>query len=400
MAASRTDNAITLTASPQVACLGRNEMTLSAEHPAATSPNFDDIADFRRVMAELEIPEPRVKAVPHLWKWDYLRNRLLAGEAFDLAKVHRRAFALCNPGLGGRPLAATTLFASMSIYFPNDHAPVHRHTASASRFALEGTGGYTTVAGEKLTMNRGDLVVTPNGEWHDHGNEGHEPVIWIDVLDVPLVEHLNAVMTEWDYKVAAEGSNSSERIPVRVQPVTRPAEFSQLLFGSSGILPKFAIRNRLGRSFTPKFLYRAPEVKHAQQLLRSEAGSPYEGIIVEYIDPTSGQSVVPTLSFRSQLLRPCASLLPYRTTASAFYCALEGEGITEVNGTPLKWSRNDVFVVPGWMWTRHQNTSQSEDAILYSVTDAPTLEKLELLRVQGKTPSGEIIDVIRWPSFD
>lgn len=84
---------------------------------------FDDICDFRKVMAELEIAEPRVRALPHLWKWDDLRRRLTGADAFDLTEVHRRAFALCNPGLGGRPAAATTLFASVSVYYPGDHAP-------------------------------------------------------------------------------------------------------------------------------------------------------------------------------------------------------------------------------------------------------------------------------------
>lgn len=72
------------------------------------------------------------------------------------------------------------------MYFPGDKAPVHRHTASAGRFSLEGSGGYTTVAGEKLPMQRGDLLITPNGEWHDHGNEGTEPIFWVDMLDAPL----------------------------------------------------------------------------------------------------------------------------------------------------------------------------------------------------------------------
>ena len=375
-------------------------VTATIGHATGGLAELDDIADFRRVMAELEIPEPRVRAVPHLWKWDRLRDRLLDSRSFDLEKVRRRAFALCNPGLGGRPLAATTLFASMSIYFPGDRAPVHRHTASASRFALEGVGGYTNVAGEKLIMRRGDLVITPNGEWHDHGNEGAEPVIWVDVLDVPLVEHLNAVMTEWDYEAAAEGTNSQERVPMKIQKITRAPEFSQRLFAASGIVPKFGGERRFGRSYTPKFMYRAEEVREAQRLLRDEAGSPYEGIIVEYTDPTSGRPVVPTLSFRSQLIRAGEKLMPYRTTASTVYCVLEGDGTTDVNGKSLQWSRNDLFVVPGWMWTRHENRDAANDAILYSVTDAPTLEKLGLLRVQGRMPDGKAVDVLRWPAFD
>jgi gentisate 1,2-dioxygenase len=361
---------------------------------------FDDVTDFRRVMAELEIPEPRRKAHPHIWKWKSLRERLVGSEIFDLEKVHRRAFALCNPGLGGRPMVATTLFASVSLYFPGDRAPVHRHSASASRFALEGTGGFTTVAGEKLVMRRGDLVLTPNGEWHDHGNEGAEPVFWIDILDVPLVEHMNAIMTEWGYKAPPDGSNSHDDVPMRAQKITRPADYSQKLFGVGGVVPGFGGEKRFGRNFTPKFMYRAEEARHAQQQLREQEGSPYEGIIVEYTNPMTGESVVPTLSFRSQLVKPRQRLLPFRTTASTVYAVLEGEGTVTVGDQVMQWEKNDIFVVPGWNWCAVENTSATEDAILYSVSDRPALQKLGLLRVQGKSLGGEIADVERWPAFD
>jgi gentisate 1,2-dioxygenase len=39
-----------------------------------------------------------------------------------------------------------------------------------------------------------------------------------------------------------------------------------------------------------------------------------------------------------------------------------------------------MFVVPGWAWHEHENLSASEDAILYQVSDQPTLEKLGLYR--------------------
>jgi gentisate 1,2-dioxygenase len=362
--------------------------------------SFEDITDFRRVMAELEIPEPRRKALPHIWKWNTLRERLLSSEIFDLEKVHRRAFALCNPGLGGRPMVSTTLFASVSLYFPGDRAPVHRHSASASRFALEGIGGFTTVAGEKLVMQRGDLVLTPNGEWHDHGNEGAEPVFWIDILDVPLVEHMNAIMTEWGYKAPSDGSNSNEEVPLKAQRITRPEDYSQKLFGVGGIVPAFGGEKRFGRNFTPKFMYRAGEARHAQEQLRDQEGSAYEGVIVEYTNPMTGASVLPTLSFRSQLVKPGQRLLPFRTTASTVYAVLEGSGLTKVGDQEFQWEKNDIFVVPGWNWCEFENTSTTEDAILYSVSDKPAQQKLGLLRTQGKLSNGEIIELVRWPAFD
>ncbi len=367
----------------------------------ARDQEFQDIKDFRQVMAELEIGEPRTRAVPYIWKWDRIREALVGSEAFDLEEVHRRAFALCNPGLEGRTLIGTTLFASVSVYHPGDRAPVHRHTASASRFALEGTGGYTNVAGERLEMTRGDLVITPNGEWHDHGNDGDEPIFWVDVLDVGLAEHMNAIMTEWDYMEQPTGSNSTEPVAVKVQSTTRPADWSQKLFAKAGIVPRFGGKGRLGggRSFTPKFMYRAADVREAQDLLRDEEGDPWEGIIVEYTDPTTGRSVVPTLSFRSQLLRPGETTLPKRHTASAVSCVLEGEGTVEIGDQRFEFAPNDVFFAPAWMWRSIANTGDG-DAMLYSVSDQPALEKLDYYRAQGRTADGETVDLKRWPDFE
>jgi gentisate 1,2-dioxygenase len=48
------------------------------------------------------------------------------------------------------------------------------------------------VDGEKCLMERGDLILTPTGLWHEHGHDGSEPVVWLDVLDLPLVYYMEA----------------------------------------------------------------------------------------------------------------------------------------------------------------------------------------------------------------
>lgn len=48
-------------------------------------------------------------------------------------------------------------------------------------------------------MQRGDLILTPTWNWHDHGKYGSGPMIWLDTLDLPnfmhfpvhFVEHFN-----------------------------------------------------------------------------------------------------------------------------------------------------------------------------------------------------------------
>ena len=45
-------------------------------------------------------------------------------------------------------------------------------------------------------MEEGDLILTPNWTWHDHINESEEPIIWLDGLDVPLIQTQNIVFFE------------------------------------------------------------------------------------------------------------------------------------------------------------------------------------------------------------
>jgi hypothetical protein len=69
--------------------------------------------------------------------------------------------------------------------------PAHGHTPNAVRMVVEGEGAWSTVDGEKCPRQRGDLILTPTGLWHEHGHDGHEPVVWLDVLDLPLVHRDN-----------------------------------------------------------------------------------------------------------------------------------------------------------------------------------------------------------------
>ena len=80
----------------------------------------------------------------------------------------------------------------MQLLLPGEKAPAHRHTPSAARIVVEGEGAYTIVNGEKCMMERGDLILTPAGAWHDHGHDGEGPVIWLDALDLPLFIDLEA----------------------------------------------------------------------------------------------------------------------------------------------------------------------------------------------------------------
>src|SRR5262245_18226185 len=137
---------------------------------------------------------PSRKTQPMRWRYAAVRPNLLrAGELVPIEKAERRVLVLCNPGLGLDNLKATpTLYVGLQLILPGETAPNHRHTPSAVRIAIEGRGAFTLVDGEKLAMEKGDVILTPSGLWHEHGHEGEGPFIWLDALDLPLIYGIEA----------------------------------------------------------------------------------------------------------------------------------------------------------------------------------------------------------------
>ena len=337
------------------------------------------------VVNQVELAEPTKTYQPHIWYWRDLYPLMLeAGKNIPLSEADRRVMILSNPSVYPKHYSTNTLYVSCSIYNAGETAPVHRHTPSASRFVLEGDGGYTNIEGEKCLMSRGDLIITPNGTWHDHGNEGKTPVLWVDVLDLPLVEMLGATQFEFNMEEApAQGSNSQQKVKRDAQPVRDPIGHSTNVYGTGGLMPTFVSHQRGRSRATPMLLYRWEDTEQALRRLRSYDGSPYDGIILEYINPLNGEPVTTTMSFYVQLLRPAEHTKRHRHTASAAYCCLSGSGKTIVGEHVMEWGRNDMFVVPSWAWHEHVNNSTTEDAILYSVSDTATLHRLGLYREEA-----------------
>lgn len=86
------------------------------------------------------------------------------------------------------PCSTDTITAGLQIVMPNEIAPAHRHTAFAMRFIIEGNGGFTAVHGRRIKMQRGDMLLTPSWNWHDHGKDGSGPMIWLDNLNLPAFQ--------------------------------------------------------------------------------------------------------------------------------------------------------------------------------------------------------------------
>jgi len=167
--------------------------------------------------------EPRPQAVAFMWSYSDVRPRLMeAGKMISTEEAERRVLVLQNPGLSGVQQITDTLYAGLQLILPREVARAHRHSQSALRFVIEGTGAFTAVDGERATMHPGDFIITPAWTWHDHGNDSTEPVVWLDGLDVPLVSFLKAGFRE-EYKDESH-------------PIKRKEGDAQAVYGT-GLLP-------------------------------------------------------------------------------------------------------------------------------------------------------------------
>ena len=335
----------------------------------------------------------QMKAAPYRWRWREIGPYL--GRIAEIAKnadvspiafADRQQFLLVNPGLGGRLQVASTIRVAVSIYNPGDVAPVHLHTPNASRTILSEEGGYTTIEGERCAAARGDLILTPNGTWHDHGNDGRTPVVWADILDFPLLEFLDCSWIDEEFPGERAGN-------ARAQKPAHASGYSARLYGAGGILPAFVSHQRgIGHGTSPVFHYRGEAIREALAGLSGEAGDPYEGIALRFVNPATGAPVFPTLDYGAQLLRPGEATRWKRETANSFFIVLDGEGTTEIAGRSYDWAKNDLLVVPNFLWRRHINKGQG-DAVLYLCSDRPLFEKIGQYRAQGRTAAGEVVQL-------
>jgi gentisate 1,2-dioxygenase len=305
-------------------------------------------------------PEP---IEPKLWRWSDIYPALQ--RASEIVRLGEDVFRRANGMLTG----SRTLNAGYQYVGPGETAGAHRHVASALRFVVQGHGGYTTSDGVQMVMEPGDLLTQPNWTWHDHSNFGNEPMIWLDGLDAKLVQYLDANFHEnWAEDATQPLIRSSEEMQQRLTAVRSP-------------------------SFKPPSGRRVPcRYKWADTLrsLEAEAATgnpdPYDGYIVEYTDPLTGGHTFVTMSCRIQMLLPEQKTKFHRHTSTTIYHAVSGEGMLRIDKeepVELAWGPKDAFILPPWRWHQHCNTSRTEPAILFSESDLPVFEALDLYREEG-----------------
>lgn len=325
------------------------------------------------------------KAQPYLWSYDQTIAPLLvkAAKLVTTVESERRSLILVNPGLAPRRATVTTMYTAYRLNSPNEVMPPHRHTPSAIRFGLTGKENFTGVEGEDMVFGPGDLVLTPQGAWHNHGCVGGEPAVNLSVLDLPLVENLNAVFFEHDYKEDGEIKNKQS---ARVTP-----DYSARIYGTGGYLPRF-VKHRRSEHSSPMYAYRWEPLRELLEKHRDWDGDPYEALSVEYVDPVNGGPIFKTMTFFAQMLRPGERTRPLKQTASLLVTPFEGggRGHTLIEGKRFDWNNFDTLAVPANGWYEHVNESKSEPVIFFVASDEPALRAFGLHRKFGRTAAGDI----------
>ena len=321
------------------------------------------------VANDIEPWEPHSFSAPTLWRWSDLRTQAL--RSLDLVSPEdagRRVVYLRNPQRREISAVCGLLFSGIQVMRPGERASAHRHGASALRFVMEGSGGYTVVDGHRVDLHPRDFVLTPGGTWHDHGvDDDGEICLWQDGLDIPLA---NALEANW-YEVH----------PDHYQGVDHPPNDSAGAFGGPALLP---VNYSWDRPYSP--LLRYPFDATYESLHRAAAAgieSPFDGVMLRYTNPHTGGHVMATMGAAMQLLRPGEATRAHRHTGNVVYQVAKGSGHSVVGVRRFDWVERDIFCVPSWTPHAHANASTSDDACLFSFNDFPVLEKLSLWREQA-----------------
>ncbi|WP_372622906.1 gentisate 1,2-dioxygenase [Falsiroseomonas sp.] len=318
------------------------------------------------VLHALVTPTPRSSVQPHLWHYDGARAHLLrAGDLISAEQAERRVLILENPGLPGSSAVTTSLYAGLQLILPGEVAPCHRHTQCALRFAMEGDGAFTALDGEKAIMRPFDLVLTPNWQWHDHGNTSGKPMIWLDGLDIPTVRHFAASFAEhlpdgaMAHHETAPPGDTSARYGRNLRP-----------FGGTAAARR--------PTALPLFHYPYAEWRDSlAAMARSDAPDPHLGHALEFVNPADGGPVMPTIAAHVRLLPKGFATRPRQATDAAVFVVVEGSGTARVGEQAFALAPRDLLVVPSW---ESLSIEAESELVLFGYSDAAAQQKLGLWR--------------------
>lgn len=283
-------------------------------------------------------PQPATQFQPMHWRYaDAARAMDRAGEWMSTEDAERRNLLTFNPVGDNEYDTVRTIVSAYQMIKPGEYARTHRHTPNALRMIVDGGPGvYTVVDGLKIAMRPGDILLTPNWCWHSHFNEGPANAYWIDVLDVPLVQHLEPMFAE-------ELPQVHQTITATPDPDACP-----LVFTRTQALKDLAAQAVLSGG--------------GKRLLLAT------------------QRYIPTLALSYVELPRGTMANGGRSTASRIFAVMEGEGTALLGELSVGWSRGDLFCLPSW---HGFEITAGSDALILEVSDEPTLRLLGFLREES-----------------
>ena len=295
---------------------------------------------------------------PRLWRWAELEPLLARAvtEAADMQATERRVLTLIQQDVFGADDFVTTttnLSANYQVLMPGETAPSHRHTMNALRFVAEGAGAVTIVDGKTCPMAERDMILTPSWCWHEHANPGRERVIWLDVLDAPLVKQLDVVRFERE---------RTEAMP----PL--PADSA---FAAAGFVPADTAP---GLGHSPMFRYSWAAARLA---LAAAPAAPDGAKLLRYTNLATGGAALNLIDCFLAGLAAGQPTRAYRSTSNAVCFVAEGAGASRIGDARIAWSRNDLFTLPHGHWISHE--AAEGGAVLFVATDREIMRRLDLL---------------------
>ncbi|KAJ5306302.1 hypothetical protein PENANT_c017G04302 [Penicillium antarcticum] len=300
-------------------------------------PSEKHYAPLWTVLDKMVPPRPNPRAVPTVWRYNEMRPDLMkAGSIVTAEEAERRVLMLVNSNIEP-PYTTDTIYGGLQLVLPGETAPAHRHVAFALRFIIEGEHGFTAIEGQKISMEIGDVILTPSWCWHDHGNEGTKPMVWLDGLDLPLFRNVPVNFAE-NYTSSRYPAIASEESPIQ--------------------FPWRDVQNALDGDKLPYTIYHYS--RKGQRHLSN------------------------TISAQAERLDAGFTASPRQETCSFLYHVKSGEGVSNLitsdgNKTEIRWKEKDTFVVPAWCRIEH-TCSSAEPAYLFAINDRPLLESLGLVR--------------------
>ncbi len=335
--------------------LGRLEDLPQDYRDELTAQNLVPLWPSLRGVLPPKVPTRQTR--PTHWPYRALKPLLLkAGELTPIEKAERRVLVLANPGHGLEKMqASSAIYLGMQLLLPGEWAPSHRHTPNAVRMVVEGEGAWSTVDGEKCPMVRGDLILTPTGLWHEHGHDGDQPVVWLDVLDLPLVYYMEA-----SYHV--DGGRQAVTPGHRGRAYTRGGMVPTPVFG------------RGGKRY-PMLRYPWADASAALEALAADQPD-LEAVQITYVNPETGEDAENILGFYALMLRPDQTLrLPARSPAQVFHL-IEGSVEAAIVDSRFTLAEGDTCCAPGYEAVTLRNLKADRPSFVFIADESPLHRKL------------------------